>query len=124
MTFMTEDAEFPLAGGPVVDRVGEDEWRVWREVRLAALADTPGAFGSGIQEEEAIPEENWRFQATGRSRLAESELRMPGGRSERPSSRQVRLVLRRSQWCHIEQITSYDPGVAVIIPSAHTFNLK
>ena len=33
-------------------------------------------------------------------------------------------VLRCSQWCHIEQITSHDLGVAVIVPSAHAFNLK
>jgi hypothetical protein len=35
-------------------RVGEDGWRVWREVRLTALADTPAALGSAIEKEEVL----------------------------------------------------------------------
>jgi GNAT superfamily N-acetyltransferase len=46
--------------GPVITRVGEDDWRVWRDVRLAALADAPGAFGSATELEEQLPEDDWR----------------------------------------------------------------
>jgi GNAT superfamily N-acetyltransferase len=52
--------ETPLAAGPVISRVGEDDWRVWRDVRLAALADSPTAFGSGAAQEEALSENDWR----------------------------------------------------------------
>ena len=60
---MTGVGEPAPAGGPAVCRVGEDDWQLWRAVRLAALADTPGAFGSGLQEEEALSEDAWRAMA-------------------------------------------------------------
>jgi len=37
-----------------------DDWRVWRSVRLAALADAPGAFGSRLGEWADAPEDRWR----------------------------------------------------------------
>jgi hypothetical protein len=52
--------ETPLAAEPVINRVGEDDWRVWRDVRLAALADAPEAFASGTEQEEVLPEDDWR----------------------------------------------------------------
>jgi len=52
--------ETPLDGPPVITRIGEDDWRVWRDVRLAALADTPEAFGSSAEQEQALPEDAWR----------------------------------------------------------------
>jgi GNAT superfamily N-acetyltransferase len=52
--------ESPLAARPVIARVGEDDWRVWRDVRLAALADAPEAFGSSPEQEKALPEHDWR----------------------------------------------------------------
>lgn len=45
----------------------EDDWRLWRELRLAALADSPAAFGSRLADWQDAGEERWR------SRLA-----MPG----------------------------------------------
>jgi GNAT superfamily N-acetyltransferase len=52
--------ENPLAAPPVITRISENDWRLWRDVRLAALADAPEAFGSGAQQEEALPEAAWR----------------------------------------------------------------
>jgi GNAT superfamily N-acetyltransferase len=52
--------ENPLAARPVIARIGEDDWRVWRDVRLAALADTPEAFASSAEQEAALPENDWR----------------------------------------------------------------
>jgi GNAT superfamily N-acetyltransferase len=43
-----------------VTRVGEDGWRAWREVRLAALADAPGAFADTFADAAALPERDWQ----------------------------------------------------------------
>ncbi|MGA2824926.1 MAG: GNAT family N-acetyltransferase [Streptosporangiaceae bacterium] len=45
---------------PAVTRLGEADWRIWRDVRLAALADAPAAFGATREEEQAIQEDGWR----------------------------------------------------------------
>ena len=51
--------------GPTVIRLGEEDWRAWRAVRLAALADAPGAFGSTLEHEQALEEEAWRAMTRG-----------------------------------------------------------
>ncbi|HTV99692.1 MAG TPA: GNAT family N-acetyltransferase [Streptosporangiaceae bacterium] len=52
------------AGGDVeVASLTEDEWRVLRETRLAALADAAGAFAASEAEEAARPEQYWRTLA-------------------------------------------------------------
>jgi len=37
-----------------------DDWRLWRAVRLAALTDSPGAFGSRLDEWADASEDRWR----------------------------------------------------------------
>jgi ribosomal protein S18 acetylase RimI-like enzyme len=37
-----------------------EDWTVWRELRLQALADAPHAFGSTLKEWENAAEERWR----------------------------------------------------------------
>jgi GNAT superfamily N-acetyltransferase len=45
---------------PLVSRAGEDDWRLWREVRLAALADAPDSFADTAGAAEALTERDWR----------------------------------------------------------------
>jgi GNAT superfamily N-acetyltransferase len=50
----------PTPRDTAVTRLGEEDWRIWRDVRLAALADTPASFAATLEEEQAIQEDGWR----------------------------------------------------------------
>ncbi len=43
-----------------VRRLDPSSWTVYREVRLAALAESPGAFGSTLEQASGRTEEEWR----------------------------------------------------------------
>src|SRR5262245_50792262 len=59
---------------PIVWRFSADEWRVYRDLRLRALADSPDAFGSTLAEETDRPDAEWaRRLASG----ADSETNLP-----------------------------------------------
>lgn len=42
-----------------VRRLRADEWTIYRELRLRALAESPDAFGSTLELEEGKPDEHW-----------------------------------------------------------------
>jgi GNAT superfamily N-acetyltransferase len=44
----------------VVIQVTEDSWQELRDVRLAALAEAPAAFGSSLRREQDFDEDRWR----------------------------------------------------------------
>lgn len=47
-----------------VRQVTTDDWAVWRDVRLAALADAPYAFNSRLADWNDGGEERWRARLT------------------------------------------------------------
>ncbi|MEU6430291.1 GNAT family N-acetyltransferase [Microbispora sp. NPDC046973] len=44
----------------VIRRLGGEDWRTWRSLRLAALADAPGIFHGDLEEERAYDAARWR----------------------------------------------------------------
>lgn len=47
----------------VVRRVNERDWERLRTIRLEALADTPEAFGSTLDDAKEYPSDRWRTMA-------------------------------------------------------------
>lgn len=43
-----------------VHDIGPDDWKLWRELRLAALEEAPYAFGSQLADWIDAPEQRWR----------------------------------------------------------------
>ena len=52
--------------------LGEEDWQVYRDLRLAALQESPGAFVATLEQEEALDEQRWR-ERVGRSRRLVAE---------------------------------------------------
>jgi len=49
-----------LAGMIELRALTSDDWKAWRALRLAALAEAPDAFGSTLAGWQDAPEERWR----------------------------------------------------------------
>jgi GNAT superfamily N-acetyltransferase len=44
---------------PIIRSLQPHEWRLYRELRLEALRESPNAFGSTLAREEAFPDHEW-----------------------------------------------------------------
>jgi GNAT superfamily N-acetyltransferase len=52
-----------------IRQLGVEDWRVFREVRLAALKEAPYAFGSTFEREIGASDESWRNRLSDRTRF-------------------------------------------------------
>lgn len=81
-------------------RLTPDDWATWREVRLAALADAPHAYGSTLAREQAFTEADWRaWLATGYTAVALVDGR-PVGAIRGHTPEHATAVLLVAMWAH------------------------
>ncbi len=62
-----------------VRALGEDDWETYRRMRLAALKESPDAFVSTYDEEEAFDEDFWRLRMRRSTRLLAERDQQPVG---------------------------------------------
>lgn len=82
-------------------RVTAGDWEAWRPVRLAALRDAPGAFGSRLADWQDAPEDLWRARLSvpgALDLLALDGERAVGMASGLPGEDDPRLVEVVSMW--------------------------
>jgi GNAT superfamily N-acetyltransferase len=64
----------PPTGSVTVESVGPDDWRRWRDLRLAGLRDAPEAFGSSYADWRDADEQRWRARISAPGNLMVASL--------------------------------------------------
>ena len=67
-----------------VRSLGEEDWREFKAIRLAALRDSPDAFVASAQEEEAFEEDFWRLRVRRSTRFVAVRLDSDGKAEGQP----------------------------------------
>ena len=52
-----------------ISRLGDADWGVYRDVRLASLEDSPSAFGSQLADERGRTDASWRARLANRTQF-------------------------------------------------------
>src|SRR5688572_8728692 len=83
-------------------RLGPGDWRTWRDMRLAALSESPRAFASSLVKEKGYSESDWRDwldPARGLKAVAEDRAGLVGAWVPEDRHGAVELY---SMWVHPE----------------------
>lgn len=86
-----------------IERVAEDEWARWRDMRLEMVADTPLAFMETYEDALRHDEGEWRFQA-----------RRAGGGVNR-SAGWVAVDPADGRWVGTMSVFEAEPGVVALV---------
>jgi hypothetical protein len=96
-----------------VQVLDESEWSVYREVRLRALAESPGSFTATLAEEADRDEQFWRDRMT----PGERSLASPTSTGGRRDFRSLRMLAAS---CYVETVDSESAGHALQLLSQMT----
>ena len=77
--------------------LGEDDWATYRQMRLAALKESPDAFVSTYAEEELLDEDFWRLRMRRSTRLLAERDDEPVGVASLGSRSRSRTTRHRPQ---------------------------
>jgi GNAT superfamily N-acetyltransferase len=81
-------------------RLTADDWQIWRDMRLAALSESPRAFASSLAKEQEYTQREWRdwlADARGLKAVAEDGAGLVGAWEPDDSAGAVELY---SMWVH------------------------
>ena len=67
-----------------VRSLGEEDWREFKAIRLAALRDSPDAFAASADDEEGFEEDFWRLRVRRSTRLVAVRLDGDGSSKGQP----------------------------------------
>jgi GNAT superfamily N-acetyltransferase len=88
-----------------VRTLAPEDWREYRTLRLAALADAPFAFGSTLEREQAFDDSQWSARLTNGNLVTQALIEgvpagLAGGLRPEPAHQHPRSAWLVSMWVH------------------------